>query len=506
MAHADASDDDSETSDSRSTSSSKSEKQNSTKHHRKKHHKHSKEESSESSTTDSGSDSGSSRKHHHHRRRKGGAADSDSESEEEEAGLSGQSKCLIAAGVVFFVALFASITWYIVSHSDFSKASQGSGQALGSSSSAGANASSSSSGTVTGSKTTVHTTEHNPKLSSSSSEASEKPTATGKSASSTESLKTGQNSSSKESSSSSTKTSTTAKSTSIGSGSSSSASGPPWFTIYLDAGASLPDPSSISGFNGFYCSFWRMSGPVDACNMLNQMSTSDRSALKQKYKAASVAFMVSAFGYGDTPTTSNQDPKAVADKLAQFVKDMDLDGVDVDYEDMDAVAAGKSEDWLITLTKELRAKLPKPYIISHAPLAPWFSTATSISPGGGYMKIHKSVGSLIDFYNVQLYNQDGTVGGSKVNEYEDCTSLLEKSQVVVGTSLYEIAAAGVDKNKLVIGKPGSTKDATNGGYMQPDALAKCVAQAKKDKSWNGGLMIWQYPNQPDGFVKTVWGS
>lgn len=38
------------------------------------------------------------------------------------------------------------------------------------------------------------------------------------------------------------------------------------------------------------------------------------------------------------------------------------DGVDVDYEDFDAFDSGKAEAWIIAYTRQLRARLPSPYI------------------------------------------------------------------------------------------------------------------------------------------------
>jgi hypothetical protein len=51
-----------------------------------------------------------------------------------------------------------------------------------------------------------------------------------------------------------------------------------------------------------------------------------------------------------------------------------LDGVDVDYEDFDAMNLkdGRSEKWLIDFTTALRKELPAPkFILTHAPVAPW---------------------------------------------------------------------------------------------------------------------------------------
>jgi chitinase len=63
--------------------------------------------------------------------------------------------------------------------------------------------------------------------------------------------------------------------------------------------------------------------------------------------------------------------------------------------------AGTAVAWLSTFTKALRAQLPQgQYILTHAPLAPWFSPG--LWPGNGYLGVHAAVGSLIDWYNVQV--------------------------------------------------------------------------------------------------------
>lgn len=67
--------------------------------------------------------------------------------------------------------------------------------------------------------------------------------------------------------------------------------------------------------------------------------------------------------------------------------------------------AGKGEAWLVTFTKTLRNLLPNA-IITHAPQAPYFKN--TYYPKGGYVTVDKQVGSLIDFYNVQFYNQGNT--------------------------------------------------------------------------------------------------
>lgn len=123
--------------------------------------------------------------------------------------------------------------------------------------------------------------------------------------------------------------------------------------------------------------------------------------------------MVSAFGSTDSPVTAGVDPADCARRLAAWVKQYNLDGVDIDWEDMQAMNTNKGESWLITFQAELRAQLPAgQYLISHAPVAPWFTSGPDYE-SGAYVKVHQEVGDGIDFYNIQFYNQGQGV-------YEDC--------------------------------------------------------------------------------------
>jgi hypothetical protein len=59
------------------------------------------------------------------------------------------------------------------------------------------------------------------------------------------------------------------------------------------------------------------------------------------------------------------------------------------------------------------------------------------------------VGSLIDFYNVQFYNQ----GDSAYNSYSEL--FISATGTFSGTSVKEIAARGVPINMIVVGKPAT---------------------------------------------------
>ena len=63
-------------------------------------------------------------------------------------------------------------------------------------------------------------------------------------------------------------------------------------------------------------------------------------------------------------------------------------------------------------------------------------------------------------------------------EYTTCDSLLNTSGGDwPQSSVFEIAAAGVDLNKLVIGKPAQAAGDANSGYIAPATLVTCISDA-----------------------------
>ncbi|KAJ7018720.1 glycoside hydrolase family 18 protein [Mycena alexandri] len=270
----------------------------------------------------------------------------------------------------------------------------------------------------------------------------------------------------------------------------------PQFVAYFDKFVSfdsLPDPSLLKGFTVFALAFVYPSSAVDNAGVWESMTAAQRATTKAAYNAAGISLIVSAFGSGETPTS--QDPTTVANFIASYVLTYGLDGVDIDYEDFTAFeSTGTAVGWLSTLTKVLRQQLPQgQYILTHAPVAPWFSPG--LWPGNGYLGVHAAVGSLIDWYNVQFYNQG-------VTEYVTCAGLLTASSSTwPQSSVFQIAANGVPLNKLVIGKGATTADANN-GFIDPGTLAGCVAQAKS-QGWSAGVMEWQYPNGGSAWITEV---
>ncbi|PFH50181.1 glycoside hydrolase family 18 protein [Amanita thiersii Skay4041] len=272
---------------------------------------------------------------------------------------------------------------------------------------------------------------------------------------------------------------------------------PHWFSYSDQWMSAPPDASTIPCINVFALCFLLTKGAWDNAQQWTTFTDAQRQQIKTAYNNAGIKLIVSAFGDTDIPTTNKVDPVKCAQTFADWVKQYDLDGIDVDYEDLGAFQNGTAEKWLIDFTTELRNNLPKgQYIVTHAPLAPWFMDNKTAYPGGGYLYIDQQIGDMIDWYNVQFYNQGDDV-------YQDCNNLLFESTPLKfpKTSVFEINAAGVPLSKIVIGKPATKQDATT-GYMDPTVLAGCLETAK-GKGWDAGVMTWQYPRGDSAWFKTV---
>lgn len=104
--------------------------------------------------------------------------------------------------------------------------------------------------------------------------------------------------------------------------------------MYGDSWQSNGIPSTPpKGLTLYLLAFWTStSGPVDAAMAWTQASAEQRKQIKQTYARAGVKIMVSAFGSTDYPILEGKDATQTANALAHFVKQYDLDGVDVDFE------------------------------------------------------------------------------------------------------------------------------------------------------------------------------
>lgn len=163
--------------------------------------------------------------------------------------------------------------------------------------------------------------------------------------------------------------------------------------------------------------------------------------------------------------------------------------MDIDWEDNGAMEAGTGEAWLIAFQRKLREILPN-HIITHAPQAPYFKQ--DFYKNGGYYTVDKEVGSTIDFYNVQFYNQ----GDTKYDTNQ--TLFFESGSFFSGTSVFEIVAKKIPGKKIVIGKPVTAGDAANTGVVDHADLGKWISDAYAKDHWYAGVMYWQYASDVGG--------
>ncbi|KIJ62462.1 carbohydrate-binding module family 5 protein [Hydnomerulius pinastri MD-312] len=274
----------------------------------------------------------------------------------------------------------------------------------------------------------------------------------------------------------------------------------PYFVAYSDKYISdEPTVADIDGFNVFALSFLEYYGAADQAQEWEELTASERTTILDEYNAAGISLVVSLFGSTETPTSSGYDPIDTANTMAAWVTEYGVQGVDIDYEDFAAFDAGTgaAEQWLGNFTTQLRTLLPQgEYILTHAPVAPWFSP--NMWGGGGYLWVDSEVGTMIDWYNLQFYNQGTT-------EYTTCEGLLyNSSSAWPESALFQIADNGISMDKLVIGKPATTSDANN-GYMNTTYLASCVAEAYA-AGWDAGVMVWEYPDAAASWIAAVRGD
>ncbi len=89
------------------------------------------------------------------------------------------------------------------------------------------------------------------------------------------------------------------------------------------------------------------------------------------------------------------------------------------------------------------------------------------------MTVNDRVGSTIDFYTIQFYNQ----GNTQYNTYNEL--FIKATGTFSGTSVKEIIARGVPAKKVVVGKPATMADVMNTGYISPSSFGSWCGQFKR---------------------------
>ncbi len=181
----------------------------------------------------------------------------------------------------------------------------------------------------------------------------------------------------------------------------------------------------------------------------------------------------------------------LAQSIAAFVKEYNLDGVDLDFEDTLAFmgkATYNGVNLLVNLTKALRQELPSPqYVITHAPQPPYLQVGSGMD---GYVSIMEEVGDQIDWLNVQFYNNPPwSANPPEIISAYDTFSQLK----------------GMSPEKLMIGLPVTSHDAGS-GYMPVDESVTEIIKPIQQSGVLGGMMNWQFSSDTNGDWATTIGD
>jgi hypothetical protein len=107
--------------------------------------------------------------------------------------------------------------------------------------------------------------------------------------------------------------------------------------------------------------------------------------------------------------------------------------------------------------------------------------------------VDKNTGSNINFYNVQFYNQG-------LNQYNTYSDLFKNSSFPnLKTSVNELIARGIQKDKIVVAKPATSSDSLNNqGYVNSIDLGSWAQAALKDIGWSAGFCLDFYHHDTNG--------
>ena len=211
-----------------------------------------------------------------------------------------------------------------------------------------------------------------------------------------------------------------------------------------------------------------------------------RAKIKQLYASKGIKLFLGVFGTVELPAFL-YDATKCAESLANYATDYSYDGVDINWNDIFSFNMGRAEAWLSTFTLALNRIAPK-LIITHSPLATYFSTSAAYFPSGGYAQVHKLAGSAISFYNVIFFGRSQNISyntGSTLFNVSGGSILTSK------TSINEIIGKGIPGSKIVVGK-AALGCADPASYMAPSTLGQSFLAQYNFNKWYTGVMLYHY--------------
>eukprot|EP01111_Echinosteliopsis_oligospora_P002305 TRINITY_DN1338_c0_g1_i1.p1 TRINITY_DN1338_c0_g1~~TRINITY_DN1338_c0_g1_i1.p1 ORF type:complete len:423 (-),score=148.70 TRINITY_DN1338_c0_g1_i1:21-1262(-) len=271
-----------------------------------------------------------------------------------------------------------------------------------------------------------------------------------------------------------------------------------WHLNWNAPGQSIID-AATAGYNVIIISFYLSSGSTaDMAQAWAALDDATKQSVINQVHGMGAVVTVSLGGSTDSPY--DKDANTLGQQVAQWAKSQYLDGVDFDLENINQgfTVSGMSDtqtvQWIADLTIACAKEFGQGAVISHAPQAPYFGRIGGSSwagSTGGYSGVYNQAAQAITYFNIQFYNQGSSC-------YADYNGLFIQSgqtcSVFPGTSVQEIHVYGVDMNKIVVGKPVTTADASN-GWVSGSDLHNFFNQAASDLGWNAGVMGWVWNDQ-----------
>ena len=249
---------------------------------------------------------------------------------------------------------------------------------------------------------------------------------------------------------------------------------------------------------------------------------SQRQLLKNAFNGV---ILVSHGGASGTTSIANYNSYGydnISKATWDFVKNNNLDGVDIDYEH-----AASCED-VTDFTNSLAKSKPDKYLITMAP-------EMSICQGSCWdctVNIYKNIPDKIDWFNLQYYNQDSNVINTQYGyQYTMLDSTLDQSyqtslkEIITGKKVridadkdnskhcaYQYSRppqvlpcpdiTSIPSYKLIL---GSCVEAPSGcvGTITPTIASNYIVEASKDPNFisdwfkGGGMMVWLYKSNED---------
>lgn len=197
--------------------------------------------------------------------------------------------------------------------------------------------------------------------------------------------------------------------------------------------------------------------------------------------------------------------------IINFVNTNKLDGIDIDYEDTDAITSPSTAGYdpaafLAGLSNLLKAEPGfAGRLISHAPQPPYlYPGAYASYPQGPYQAVMAEGGASIDWLNIQYYNNPWYVG----------TSTTDQAQKVAGisgggfpSSIMNLSRT-IAPGKLVLGRITSTSNGGSGYLDAQDTASALVTPLSQSLGAQfGGVMGWQFSlSSQTNANANAWGS